>query len=153
LRTLVLGIGNDILGDDGIGIQVAREVNRRINEDDVEVKETSAAGLNLLELVRGYQKLFIADAILTENTEAGKIHRFPLDKLAVISSFLTPHGASLRAMLEIGNTLFPGEMPEEVIIYAVQIFDSEIVTDRISETGKVSLLEVTRLIIKEIEEN
>jgi len=46
VKTLVLGIGNDILGDDGVGIHIAREAARRINAADVTVEETGAGGLS-----------------------------------------------------------------------------------------------------------
>jgi hydrogenase maturation protease len=82
VKTLVLGIGNDILGDDGVGIHIARETARRISDADVTVEETGAGGLSLLEHIRGYRRLIIADAILTENTEVGKIHRLTLKDLA-----------------------------------------------------------------------
>ena len=50
-------------------------VARRVSAKDAKVEETGAAGLSLLELIKGYERLIIADAILTDNTEVGKIHR------------------------------------------------------------------------------
>ena len=78
MKTLVLGIGNDILGDDGVGIHIARAIARRVSAKDAKVEETAAAGLSLLELIKGYERLIVADAILTNNTEVGKIHRLAL---------------------------------------------------------------------------
>jgi len=117
VKTLVLGIGNDILGDDGVGIHIAREAGRRISNADVTVEETGAGGLSLLERVQGYERLIIADAILTEKTEVGKIHRLTLKDLAQTNGSITPHDAALRTTLEIGNSLFPGEMPNDVIVF------------------------------------
>ena len=48
MKILVLGIGNDILGDDGVGIQIARAVARRVSAADVKVEETATAGLSLM---------------------------------------------------------------------------------------------------------
>jgi len=42
VKTLVLGIGNEILGDDGVGIHIAREVAKYLNAGDVTVEETGA---------------------------------------------------------------------------------------------------------------
>jgi hydrogenase maturation protease len=151
MKTLVLGIGNDILGDDGVGISIAREVARRISIADVAVEETGAAGLSILELIRGYDRLIIADAILMEGNEVGKIHRLTLKDLAKTNDSITLHDAALRATLEIGNSLFPGEIPTDVVVYCVQTLDTQNVTDEMTRAVKVSVSRIVHLIISEIE--
>ena len=150
MKTLVLGIGNDILGDDGVGIHVAREVSRLVSNKDVTVEETGASGLSLLEKIKGYDRLIIADALLTDKTEAGKIHRLTLKDLAETNDSLTPHDASLVTTLKIGNSLFPGEMPREVIVYAVQTSDVDHVTGKMTKAVKAAVPEVVHLILAEI---
>jgi hydrogenase maturation protease len=150
MKTLVLGIGNDILGDDGVGIHVARAVARKISAKETRVEETGAAGLSLLELIKGHERLIIADAILTDNTEVGKIHRLTLKDLAKTNNSITPHDAALATTLEIGNSLFPGEMPREVVIYGVQIPNVEQFSGRMTPAVKAAVPEVVRLILAEI---
>ena len=53
MKTLVLGMGNPILGDDGIGFYIAQELAKEINDENIDVKDTSVNGLNLLELIVG----------------------------------------------------------------------------------------------------
>ena len=150
MKTLVLGIGNDILGDDGVGIHIARAIASRIDNSDVTVEETGAAGLSLLERIKGYERLIIADAILTHDTEVGKIHRLTLKDLAQTNDSVTPHEAALRTTLEIGNNLFPGEMPHDVVVFAVQTHDVDQVTGKMSEAVKAAVPEVVRMILAEI---
>jgi hydrogenase maturation protease len=150
LKTLVLGMGNDILGDDGVGIHIAREVACQVNTAEITVEETGAGGLSLLERIKGFQRLIIADAILTENTEVGKIHRLTLKDLAKTNDSMTPHDAALRTTLEIGNSLFPGEMPVDVVIFAVQTHDVGIVTGEMTTAVKAAVPKVVRLILAEI---
>jgi hydrogenase maturation protease len=151
VKTLVLGIGNDILGDDGVGIHIAREAARRINAADVTVEETGAGGLSLLERVRGYERLIIADAILTENTEVGKIHRLTLLDLAQTNDSITPHDAALRTTLEIGNSLFPGEMPADVVIFAVETHSVEVIGNEMTPEVRAAVPKVVKMIMAEIE--
>jgi hydrogenase maturation protease len=132
MKTLVLGIGNDILGDDGVGIHVARAVARKISAKETRVEETGAAGLSLLELIKGHERLIIADAILTDNTEVGKIHRLTLKDLAKT------------------NNSIPGEMPREVVVYGVQIPNVEQFSGRMTPAVKAAVSEVVRLILAEI---
>ena len=150
MKTLVLGIGNDILGDDGVGIHVARAVARKISTKEARVEETGAAGLSLLELIKGHERLIIADAILTDNTEVGKIHRLTLKDLAKTNNSITPHDAALATTLEIGNSLFPGEMPREVVVYGVQTSNVEQFSGKMSPAVKAAVPEVVRLILAEI---
>jgi hydrogenase maturation protease len=150
MKTLVLGIGNDILGDDGVGIHVARAVARKISTKEARVEETGAAGLSLLELIKGHERLIIADAILTDNTQVGKIHRLTLKDLAKTNNSITPHDAALATTLEIGNSLFPGEMPREVVVYGVQIPNVEQFSGRMTPAVKAAVPEVVRLILAEI---
>jgi hydrogenase maturation protease len=150
VKTLVLGIGNDILGDDGVGIHIVREVAKHISSGDVIVEETGAAGLSLLERIKGYERLIIADAILTDNTEVGKIHRLTLKDLAKTNDSITPHEAALRTTLEIGNSLFPGEMPRDVVVFAVQTHDVDQVTGKMSRPVKAAVPEVVRMFLAEI---
>jgi hydrogenase maturation protease len=151
VKTLVLGIGNDILGDDGVGIHIAREAARKISTPDVTVEETGAAGLSLLERIRGYDRLIIADAILTENTEVGKIHRLTLKDLAKTNDSITPHEAALRTTLEIGNSLFPGEMPKDVVIFAVETHNVEDIGNEMTPAVKAAVPKVVKMILAEIE--
>ena len=143
-------MGNDILGDDGVGIHIAREVACQVNTAEITVEETGAGGLSLLERIKGFQRLIIADAILTENTEVGKIHRLTLKDLAKTNDSMTPHDAALRTTLEIGNSLFPGEMPVDVVIFAVQTHDVGIVTGEMTTAVKAAVPKVVRLILAEI---
>jgi hydrogenase maturation protease len=106
--------------------------------------------LSLLERIKGYQRLIIADAILTDNTEAGKIHRLTLKDLAKTNDSITPHEAALRTTLEIGNSLFPGEMPHDVVVFAVQTHDVDHVTGKMSRAVKAAVPEVVKMIMAEI---
>ena len=151
MKTLVLGIGNDILGDDGVGIFIVREAARRISAVDATVEETGAGGLSLLERIRGYDRLIIADAILTEKTEVGKIHRLTLKDLAKTNGSITPHDAALRTTLEIGNSLFPGEMPADVVIFAVETHNVEDIGSEMTPSVKSAVPKVVKMIMAEIE--
>jgi hydrogenase maturation protease len=150
MKTLILGIGNDILGDDGVGINIARKLTGLVKSADITVEETAAAGLALLERIRGYQRLIIADAYLTDKTEAGKIHRLTLQDLSKTNNTFTAHEAALATAIELGKALFPGEMPTEVVVYAVQTYDVEHVTGKMTPKVKAAVPQVVRLIMAEI---
>jgi hydrogenase maturation protease len=54
-RTLILGLGNPILTDDGVGVLVAEQVRARLPEDThIDITEVSVGGLTLMETMIGY---------------------------------------------------------------------------------------------------
>jgi len=152
VRTLILGIGNSILGDDGIGVCVAQELNARIKDENVDVRDVSVDGLNLLEIIVGYDKLVVVDAIMTEEGEVGEIYRLKPERIGDPSrSAMSPHHFNLATTLEIGKKLFPSEMPEEVVVYAVKAEDVTRVTEKMTKKMREAMPQVVRLIMEELD--
>ena len=93
VRTLILGLGNPILSDDGVGISVAEELKRIVKRTDVMIEETSMGGLSLLDLLIGYDSVIMIDAIQTSKGKAGQIYR--VDTSFLDCSRHTVHGERL----------------------------------------------------------
>jgi hydrogenase maturation protease len=99
-RTLVVGLGNPILGDDGVGWRIAEEVSRRSgipvgdaplrgpqtsHREPVTIECYSLAGLSLMERLIGYDRVILVDALLQPGIVPGAITRLTLDDLEAIS--------------------------------------------------------------------
>jgi len=54
MKTLILGLGNPILSDDGVGFRVAGELRGRLDQQEVTVMETSMAGLSSIDIPAHY---------------------------------------------------------------------------------------------------
>ena len=73
-KVLLLGVGNPIMGDDGVGIHVARIVRERVPSlASVEVRELSLGGLQLVEAMMGHEHVIIVDAYTSEAVSPGWI--------------------------------------------------------------------------------
>jgi hydrogenase maturation protease len=136
-KTLVLGLGNPIVSDDGVGIYAAREIFKiiKVNEDVV-VKEASIAGFDLIDLLSGYERVIIIDAIKTGKMPPGYIFELTPEDMATTVRLAYIHEIDLPMALELGKKLnIP--MPEEVIILAVEVEDmstfSEELTSKVGE--------------------
>jgi hydrogenase maturation protease len=114
--TLILGLGNPILSDDGIGIVLARRLEKRL--PDVDVATANMVGLDLLEVIGGYRVLFVIDALATVGGRSGTLHLLsPADgTLHLFSS----HGVNFFEILELGRQLGK-PMPEVKAIYGIEI--------------------------------
>jgi len=124
LKTLVLGLGNPILTDDGVGIHVVRAMAAQCQRDDVTFAEASVGGLRLLDVIAGYERVVLVDAIQTRDGRAGDIHRLhPNDLRASLHSGST-HDLSLTGALALGRGLgltLPGD--EAITILAIEVED------------------------------
>jgi hydrogenase maturation protease len=123
LKTLILGLGNPILCDDGVGPAVAHEVETRLDPEAATVLEASLGGLNLLDLMVGYERVIIIDAIKTEGGRPGQIYRLDPQALKTTRYAASPHDVNLMTALELGKKLGLA-MPREIIIFAVEVEDT-----------------------------
>jgi hydrogenase maturation protease len=103
LKILVLGLGNPILTDDGIGVHVVRAAAARCRRDDVDFAEASVGGLRLLDSIAGYDRLILVDAIQTPGGKPGDVYRLlPGDLRASLHSGST-HDLTLSGALALGR--------------------------------------------------
>ena len=120
MKTIVLGIGNLILGDDGVGVHVANEVKKHINSPDITVDEAITGGMNLLDLLLGYDKAIIIDEVKSESSEKGEVKRILLSNFTTIHS-CNPHDVSLIEAINIAKKLGEDRIPKEIIIIGIMM--------------------------------
>jgi len=124
MTILVLGLGNPILTDDGVGVRVARLLRAALPPDcDVEVDEVSVGGLRLMERMVGHRRVLIVDALLSGTAPPGTVRRLTLDDLRQASDTRhsrSPHDADLVTALDLGRRAGM-TVPEEVVFVAVEV--------------------------------
>lgn len=125
VKTLVLGLGNPILTDDGVGIHIVRAVARRCSSNQsVVFAEASVGGLRLLDVIEGYDRLVLVDAIQTHANQPGTMHRLhPGDLKQSLHSGST-HDLPLAEVLGLARHLglrIPRD--EEISIVAIEVED------------------------------
>jgi hydrogenase maturation protease len=122
VKTIVLGLGNTILRDDGVGIYVARALRDRLGQA-AEVREAELAGFDLLEMLNGYDRAFIVDAIMLDGEEPGVVFRMKPDDIRTTPRLASFHDIDMITALALGRRL-QFHMPEEVVIFGVQVEDA-----------------------------
>lgn len=120
-KTLVIGLGNPILGDDGIGWEVARVLRESQLPEDVEIDCLALGGISLMERLVGYQRAIIIDAMNSGQFPVGSVQSFGLDVLPkpLTGHLASAHDATLQEALQMGRDL-GAELPEEVLIVAIE---------------------------------
>ena len=120
MRTIVLGVGNQILGDDGVGVHVANELKKHIQDPNITIDEAITGGMNLLDLLLGYDKAIIIDAVKSETGENGEVKRIPLSDFSTMHS-CNPHDVSLVEAIKMAMKLGETKIPKDIIVIGVMM--------------------------------
>ena len=120
MKTLVIGLGNPILGDDGVGWKVVEDVKKQLPKDTpVDVGCYSLGGISLMEHMIGYERVILVDAFALDES-AGSILVLKLNDLPDYSAFHTTstHDTSLQNALELGKSM-GAPLPEDVTVIGI----------------------------------
>ncbi|CAA7600260.1 Peptidase HybD-like domain protein [Acididesulfobacillus acetoxydans] len=154
---LILGLGNTLLCDDGIGIYLGRLVSALLAEEDdlpgaaPDFVELSLAGLQLLDYISGYERLVIIDAIQTADGAAGQLYTFGEEVLAGTVRLTSVHDINLATALQLGRRLGM-KIPSQVLIYAVEAKDVFTFQESCTQELSAAIPELAARISRDIRE-
>jgi hydrogenase maturation protease len=149
----IIGLGNSILTDDGVGIYAAREVGRRLaNEDrdtNVDIVESEVAGFALMELMAGWKQVILIDSIQFDDLEPGTVVRIKPDDLHTSLRIRSVHDINLPTALELGRQLGL-EMPAELTIFGIQAENALTFGESLTDAAARGMTEAVDLVLREI---
>ncbi len=124
-HTLVLGLGNPVLGDDGVGWHVAQEFQAQHAQQSppgIEVDCFSLGGLSLMERLAGYDRVILIDAVHTGTRPLGSVTCCELAELGDPGHLhlSSPHDTTLPTALRVGRSL-GAHLPEKVIVVGIHV--------------------------------
>ena len=116
---LILGIGNVLLTDEGIGVRALKELERKFTfPANVELLDGGTAGIELLRHIRNRDYLIIIDAMKCDQ-EPGTVVRVEGDDVpAAFRTRISPHQLGLSDLL--AAAMLTDELPENLVLYGVE---------------------------------
>ncbi len=120
MKILALGIGNPILGDDGVGFHIVEALRADPPPGDITFECVDASGFALLDYIVDYDRVVIVDAIMTAGGKIGKVYRLGLDNFRPSKHTISPHDTDLPTALHLGATM-KLKIPQKIDIVAVEI--------------------------------
>jgi hydrogenase maturation protease len=136
------------MSDDAVGLHVARELRRRIEAHEADVDEASAGGLRLLDVIQGYHKLIVIDAIQTGEAPPGTLHRVPLEMKAGTHRLAWQHGMDFHTALRFGQRVGMN-VPSVVAIYGVEVHDPYCFGEHLSPEIEEAVPGIATTIVRE----
>lgn len=122
MKTLIVGLGNPALGDDGVGWRVVKDVCKSLPEDArVDVNCLSLGGIGLMEQLIGYDRVILVDAFKMD-APVGSVSVLKLNQLPNYSAFhiASAYDMSLQEAMELGRGI-GAHLPEDVTVVGVAV--------------------------------
>jgi hydrogenase maturation protease len=153
LKTRIIGLGNTILSDDGVGIYTVREVARRLAESGdgakPDIVETEVAGFALMELMAGWDRVILVDCIQFDSLRAGAVVPIAPDDLRTSLKLRSVHEIDLPTVLKLGDRLGLA-MPQEVRIFGIQAQDAWTFGESLSPAAARGMNRAADLILQQL---
>jgi len=122
-KTRLIGLGNSILTDDGVGVVVARRLQQALPMDcGLDIVESEVGGFDLMEMLVGFTHVILVDAVQFDGVAPGTIVRIKPEDLHTSLRLRSVHEIDLPTVLGLGKELGYA-MPESIEIYAIQAQD------------------------------
>lgn len=151
--SLLLGMGNPILRDDAVGVRLARRLQQRLGDrpDLTVVSECSVGGINLLDVLDGYQRVVVLDSIKTGSEPAGSWYRFTARSLRETLHLSSVHDANFMTALELGRMLGMAlPVDDEIHVFAVEVDDNITFDERMTDALEAAFDQLAREIGDEV---
>jgi hydrogenase maturation protease len=150
-KILIVGLGNPILGDDGVGWEVAEQIRRQVQDPGVDIECLAVGGLRLMEFMIGYDQAIVIDSLTSWEYPVGRVTGFLLEDMPDLTAGHTTsaHDTSLQTALEMGRRM-GFDLPEQVNVIGIeahQVYDfSETLTEPVQAAVPVAVERVLDLL-------
>jgi hydrogenase maturation protease len=155
--TIVIGLGNPVLGDDGVGWRVADEVEAALSGADgagvpgpaVHVERLGVGGLTLMETISGYRAAILIDAAQFPGRPLGEVRSCPFSELECggAGHLDSAHDVSLDSALELGRRL-GAALPERIYAVTVQIEARDAFAEGLSPAVEAAVPEAVAAVLR-----
>lgn len=133
-RTVVVGLGSPIMGDDGIGIAALEQLQREWVLEGVELVDGGIWGMSLLPVVEDAERLLLVDAISAGGVP-GDVITLERDRLPIyLERKLSPHQVDIRDVLAVAE--LRGRLPQDTVAIGIQPLNVELSTSLSDVAGR-----------------
>jgi len=144
--TIVLGLGNPVLGDDAVGLRVAAALQQLMVDDPLEgvqVLTSTRAGFELVDLLAGATRAIIIDCLEVPDPTPGRVRRLDLKQVAGSARLVGAHDISVAVAFELAAALGI-RMPRTVEIYGVEAASTREFEERMTPEVECAVVTLAR---------
>ena len=144
---ILIGLGNPIMSDDGIGLVVSRRVHELLPGSELEM--STAGGFDVVDLIVGYRRAVIIDSMVSGRYPPGTVVR--LESGSALRTLRTghSHGINFLDAIDVARSC-NAAVPAEVTVYGIEVKDPYTIGQEVSETLKESAEGIAREIAEDL---
>lgn len=124
-KKLVLGVGNEILMDDGIGPRVVETLRDKMPIPGVNYCTTTLGGLKILEFIQDCEWVIFIDAVKTKEGVPGTLYEFTPSDFKETLHLSNLHDVNFLSSVELGKRV-GYSIPETIHIFAIEILEDQV---------------------------
>ena len=151
-RTVVLGLGNPVLCDDGVGLAVVSTLRKLLEAapiPGVDVLASTRAGFELIDLLRDYRRAILVDCLALPDPQPGRVRRLDLNDVSGSSRLVNAHEVSVGVAFRLAERMGV-PMPTEVEILAVEAADTRTLAEGLTPAVEAAVGPLCREIYEDL---
>jgi hydrogenase maturation protease len=154
-KTVILGLGNTILTDDGVGIYVTRTIQKMLTPlltvhcSLLTIKEASLGGFNFIDLLAGFDRAVIIDAIHTKSGKPGEFYELDPAALKPSARLSSLHGIDFATAVQMAKDMNV-PFPSQIKIFVMEVEDEFTFNEKCTPKVTAEIPRMAESIIKEL---
>jgi len=148
-KIIVIGLGNKVLGDDGIGTHLISDLQRELNLDGISYQTSVNGSMEIIELLNEYQRAFIIDGIRTAEGKPGDIYFMDSNNFLETLHISNPHDMDFLTSLKLAEKL-NFKIPEKISIIAVEVMEDKVFNESLTPSLLEKYPDILQLTINSI---
>ncbi len=154
MKTAIMGFGNPVRSDDGIGMYVIEELQKKIGEvDHINIFDMGTAAFEVLFGLKGHSKIIMVDAAINTNEAVGTLFKVPAEEVLRAPEndpMVFLHGMKWDQALSYAKKILNDSYPEDIQVYLIAIENTKLDTI-LSEKVKKAGDQVVKLILEDLD--
>jgi hydrogenase maturation protease len=144
---ILIGLGNPIMSDDGIGLVVSRRVHELVPGCELEL--SPAGGFDVVDRIIGYRRAVIIDCMVSGRYPPGTVVRIETGSALRTLRTGHSHGINFLEAIDVAKSC-DAPVPAEVIVYGIEVEDPFSLGQEVSETLRESVERIAREIAEDL---
>lgn len=148
----ILGFGNPVREDDGVGVYVAQQLQERIQDDNINILDMGTAAFEVLFQLRGRDQIILVDAVLNTGEEVGTLYKVPASEIEAQTQddpLVFLHSLKWDQALSYAKKILLDDYPEQIDVYLIAI-DSTRFNTEMSDPARAAADRLIEIILQDI---
>jgi hydrogenase maturation protease len=129
MKIAIMGFGNPVRSDDGLGIYVIKKIKEIIGKNNtISIFDMGTNAFEILFGLKGHQKIILVDAVLNTKEPVGTMFKVPANEVLSAPEndpMVFLHGMKWNQALSYAKKILVDEYPEDIQVYLVSIQETK----------------------------